>query len=623
MNAADIFAQMRDSPIAPWALPRAIINSMSSPQLSHEPDLVYNARNLNIPIPVDDALKSFAGPLLDTPAARAKRAGPAQTMPHDYSDPQWGHIEQIVAQSYNNPSLARALARLRMFGEKSNSDQVNKRTGASTPYQISAETRQGIMKQHGFDPWANAENAVRGAAIAATTYTGAKANFDDPTVLAKAAGGYFGGAAGAANPFSGSSDGHETMKEYVSSVLGIPFQNPFDPKYSRMQMGELAAERKALLTPASMSINTGPAPEMPKPEDIPQTDFSASDQALQDMRPIEMSERDKMRRERQGYFKGIGQAMMNVSGNEGLGTFFLRLGGGALAGRAQAQDEIQREADKFDDKMSQFKAAVFSNDMNKARVHAQEAQAQVQSMNEYNLNNWKTKYERWLGNSSVDVSGTNFVVKQKNEDGTLNIRTVPIESAVDAAVAHSAGDVFQHMQGLDFAGRQQTTAMQNSLIGRAAIAAMSGPQSHEADAAAAAAPAFYGTFIAQNGLTGDLLGPTSAKDLETRVSQQLAAQQLVPGTKEYVDRHDRIVAVELAKIGLGSPEMMQKMMQVGGSANTFEALDAVQSRKVRTATDAKGIPTSSSTMNASDVFNDTQDNPWGNAALSQYGYSRY
>lgn len=617
MNAADIFGAIKDSPIAPWALPRQLIGMLSQPQGQNEPDIVYNMRNPNIPVPVAGDVANFFAPQLDTPAARAKRAMPAK-----YSDPQWGHIEQVVAQGYNNPTLAGALAKLRMYGERSNSDQVSSK-GARTPYQITPETRQGIMKQFGFDPWANAENAVRGAAIAATTYTGKNANFNDPNVLAKAAGGYFGGAAGANNPFGSGSDGGTTSNEYVNRILGIPFQNPFDPKYSQMQMGELAAQRKAMNTPFEFNTNIGPAPEMPKPEALPRTDFSQSDQALQDMKPVEMSEKDKMRRERQGYFKGLAQAMMNTSGNEGLGTFFLKLGGGALAGRAQAQDEIQARADRFEDKMAAWKAAVFSNDLQKAKISGAEAQAEVAQNNDYNMNNWKTKYQRWLGSGTVDISGTNVVVQEKKEDGTLSVRTIPIPGAVDAAIAQSAGQIFQHMQGLDFAGRQQTTAMQNSLIGRAAIMSMAGPRSNESDAAAAAAPAFYGTFIAQNGLTSDLLGPDGAKSLEDNVQKRLMGQQLVPGTKEYIDRHDKLIATELAKIGLASPDMMQKMMQVGSSANSFEALNAVQSAKTRTATDARGMPSTSTTMSTADTFDDSSNNPWGNAALSQYGYSRY
>jgi hypothetical protein len=80
-------------------------------------------------------------------------------MPTSYKDPNWTKIEAAVA-----PASAQMLQNIREKGEQSDSDQVNAQSGARTPYQITAQTRQGIVKKYGYDPWASPENAVKGAA---------------------------------------------------------------------------------------------------------------------------------------------------------------------------------------------------------------------------------------------------------------------------------------------------------------------------------------------------------------------------------------------------------------------------------------------------------------------------
>jgi hypothetical protein len=418
----------------------------------------------------------------------------------------------------------------------------------------------------------------------------------------RAVGGYFGGAKGAANPFSTDirDANGQSVGGYTAQVMGPHTQmpipgllNPYDQTYDKMAMGELGAERKALLTPFSATVNTGPAPEMPKPEDLPKTDFSKADAALEAMRPIEMSE----------------QAMMRSPGDEGLGTMLMHMGAGALGGRQHARDEIRDEQDKFDEKMSRFNAAIYQNEMGKAQVAHSEAVAQVQQNNEYNLNNWKVAYDRWSKNSNIDISGTNAVITQRDDkNGTMSVRTLPIQSAVDAAIAHDAAGVFQTMGGRQLAAQSQITGMTNALMGRLAINQMmgNGGANGVADAGAAAAPAFYGTFIARNGLTGDLLGPDGAKSLEQSTQKTLIGQGLQPGTREYMDRHDRIIATEIAKLGLKDPNMMQRIMTVGAPADTFNNMSRYYGRNESTRTDGMGRTSTSTTYDgsAADIFGD-------------------
>ena len=388
--------------------------------------------------------------------------------------------------------------------------------------------------------------------------------------------------------------------------VGSLMQNPYDPTFDKAALNTLQAAHRGALTPWSTSMNIGPAPQLPKPEAIPTTDFSKADAALEAMRPVEMSEQERLRRERTGFFQGIAKAMMQANPNDGLGTFLMRLGGAALGGRMAARDEIEQEQDKFDERMARFNAAVFQNEWQKARIVHEETTAQINQNNEYNQNNWKVAYDRWLKNGAVDISGSNVVKTFTDEQGNRTVSVVPITPAVNAAFAQQYANIFSSMGGRQMAGQQQITGMTNAIIGRAAIQAMSGGGSAaaaEADGAAAAAPAFYATYIATNGLTADLLGDDGAKSLEESVGKQLMGMGLQPGTKEWLDRRDRMVANELAKLGIASPDIMKKMMGIGSVAGSFEALDAVNSRKLRRTTDPKsGLTTETETMNAADVF---------------------
>lgn len=55
------------------------------------------------------------------------------------------------------------LAAVRKRGERSNANQVSS-AGARTVYQIIPQTRDGIVRNYGFDPWSSPESAAMGAA---------------------------------------------------------------------------------------------------------------------------------------------------------------------------------------------------------------------------------------------------------------------------------------------------------------------------------------------------------------------------------------------------------------------------------------------------------------------------
>jgi hypothetical protein len=182
------------------------------------------------------------------------------------------------------------------------------------------------------------------------------------------------------------------------------------------------------------------------------------------------------------------------------------------------------------------------------------------------------------------------------------------------------------MAGREMAGQQQITGMTNALVARSAIQQMQTRAGGDpvADAAATAAPAMYGTFIAKNGLVGDLLGSDGAKSLEKDVQKRLMGANIIPGSQQYTDAHDRMIATELAKMGIADPTWMKKMIQVGGVMGSFNAADAVQKARTTTSTDAKGMQSTRTTQpaytgdNAAQLFGGT---PEANQALAPYGYT--
>jgi hypothetical protein len=633
-SAADIFRMMRDSPIAPWA----VFNQLQNlPQGNYEPNAIYRARTLNVPVGVQGPTGSAApirndlglSEALGVPALQSKPAAKptaASVFPNSFNDPAYQKAIQSAATVV--PIPADLLSDIVKNGERSNADQTSS-VGAKTPFQITPETRAGIIKNYKIDPWANPQNAALGAAYVLWEQAGKPktASWDQAT-RARAVGGYFGGAAGAANPFGSLSDGGTTVGEYTQRVLNgdtkLPFPalNPYDPTMDQNALAEIENERKALMQPSHFSVaGPGPAPELPKPEALPTTDFSQADADLQKLKPIEMSAKESLTRERDGFFKGIAQAMMNMPANEGLGTFFMRLGGAALGGREQARDEIRKEQDKFDDKMAQFQAAVYQNDLAKAQTLHGEAVAQVNQNNQYARDNWSVAYDQWKGAGGVvNISGTNAVVTRKDANGNMTADVLPIAGAVNAAIAQQRAQMFGSIGGRQFAGNQQITAMTNALSARAAIESMSGGASKESDAAVAAAPAMYSTFLVTHGGVGDVIGADGLKSLEQNIQKQLVQSQIVPGSKDYIERHDQMMATELTKLAIASPDIMKKMMQAGSAMGSFKAAEALDASKTSTRTDDRGrTTTTTSAPAAADMFSSDDFND----QLASHGYSRY
>jgi hypothetical protein len=86
----------------------------------------------------------------------------AQDTPNSYKDPFWQGLASNTEEKLGLPKGI--LQSVLLYGEKSNADQVSE-AGAKTPFQIIPQTRQGIIKNYGIDPYLSPALASEGAGL--------------------------------------------------------------------------------------------------------------------------------------------------------------------------------------------------------------------------------------------------------------------------------------------------------------------------------------------------------------------------------------------------------------------------------------------------------------------------
>lgn len=82
--------------------------------------------------------------------------------PTSYKDPFWQDLASSTEEKLGLPKGV--LQSILLYGERSNADQVSS-AGAKTPFQIIPQTRQGIIKNYGIDPYLSPETAAEGAGL--------------------------------------------------------------------------------------------------------------------------------------------------------------------------------------------------------------------------------------------------------------------------------------------------------------------------------------------------------------------------------------------------------------------------------------------------------------------------
>lgn len=530
-------------------------------------------------------------------AVKAGAGRPRSLFPEKFDDPAYDAAEANAARITGVPQ--ELIRSIRLNGERSNASQVST-AGAQTPYQVIPNTRQGLIKNYKVDPYKDPTNAALGAAYVLWEQAGRPpAGKWGPEQMQRAAGGYFGGAAGANNPFGNLSDGGTTVGNYTQRVLGpntglaAPFVTPNPANMFQGQaLGELQTAQNQALQPFQTTIQRPPMPEMPAPTPGVKSDFSSANQWLADMKPVAMTEYDKLKQERRGWFAGLAQGLANSPEGVGVGRLFAMMGGGALAGRMQAQDDIQKLDDRFEQRMALWKQAMFSNEFQQAQIHTAEAQRDVDNMDRYALGKWKNAVDQWRSDNNVTMQGDALVSTTADANGNLTVTRLPVASAVNSAFALRRAELYSGMGNQMFQGQSMVSQANNSLVGSYAGALLSQSlsmgQHDDAAAAVVAAPAMYATQVAQMGKEAEIVGEDGAKSLNERVDQNLQRMGLMPGSKDYTERRERMVAEELVNLSVMDPQYFKKLQTAGRAADLFNASDRYYGRRERRSVDSRG-----------------------------------
>lgn len=153
---------------------------------------------------------------------------------------------------------------------------------------------------------------------------------------------------------------------------------------------------KLLSTPFSAQMNYQPLPDRPKPTELQAPDFSAGNAAFEQIRPTNPFDdpREVGRIQRRGYFKGIGQAMASLSGGEGIGTLLMRLGSGALMGRAAGDDQVEAKQEEFDREMRAFNLALANRSDQQAVTSANILNQNIAQRNQYAEAIWQDNVQQ-------------------------------------------------------------------------------------------------------------------------------------------------------------------------------------------------------------------------------------
>lgn len=538
-------------------------------------------------------------------AAAAPKPTASSVFPTSFADAKYDELERLYGGD-----VAPLLKQIRMQGERTNYGPQgdpryqNARTGAYTPYQITSKTRELFMNNPGFrfDPWSSPENAVKAAAQILREHGGIK----NP---AAAVAGYFGGARAAANPNASFGDGNLSVNQYVNRVLyggqGQPgtLQSPFDPRYAQQAMSYLDQAKQAAMQPTQTVFNGDPMPELPAPTPVPKTDFAAADAALEQLRPVEMAEREMKDIQWKNFWGGIGRAMASSPSGEGLGSFFLRLGGGALMAKGAAGDEIQQRKDAYDAKLAKFNAALYEHNFTKAQVVHNELVMDWQANQQYVANKFQQALGVWQANTKVQLVGNQLVNQYTDpKTGNVTVSTVPLKSLIEADDARDRANISMSMFGQQNSANAQVTGIGNRIqgqivLGQAAQALADENTSPDERAAAAAfGPLSTVKYVVDKQLMSSILGPDELESMNEDIMTQLASTGMMAGTKEW-NAAFREAAIGRMLIAIQDKPTFERMMsQFGQAADLYGAYE----RSINTTTTAQ-----SRTKAGNQVFTNT------------------
>ncbi len=192
----------------------------------------------------------------------------------------------------------------------------------------------------------------------------------------------------------------------------------------------MAAQDRAaalMMKPFDATYTETPLPERPKPEEQQAPDFSASDAAFEQARPVNPFDdpKEKVRIQRQGFFKGIGQAMAALSGGEGIGTMLMKIGAGGLAGRSYGDERVEEKEAQFERSMQAYNLALANREEGKATTLANVLNANIQTRNQYADQLWQDNVKE-IQRLNPQVVGGNLVTFSKGENGQTTMHMQPL-----------------------------------------------------------------------------------------------------------------------------------------------------------------------------------------------------
>lgn len=213
-------------------------------------------------------------------------------------------------------------------------------------------------------------------------------------------------------------------QNYVQSVMGRMGQlaqgfGTAPPAFNAAPFQQAMAAQDAaaalLSQPYSAELQRTPLPERPAPAELQAPDYTAGDAAFAQTAPKNPFDdpKEAVRLQRQQYWKGLGQAMASLSGEEGIGTMLMKLGAGALIGRARGQEMVDAKEEEFQKQMQEFNRALASRNDQKATAAANILNQNIAQRNQYNEAIWSDNV-REIEKFQPNVVGDKLITYKKD-----------------------------------------------------------------------------------------------------------------------------------------------------------------------------------------------------------------
>lgn len=382
---------------------------------------------------------------------------------------------------------------------------------------------------------------------------------------------------------------------------GLPaFSNPFDPSASIAAGGLLDAGAKAAMQPESITQAFAPAPQLPEPKFAAAKDYTAQDAALAMLKPVELAEVQQEKIKRNSFFQGIAQAMSSISPDAGLGQILLKLGAGALAGKAAAGNEIQARMDSFDEKMAKYNVAVYNNEAGRADELYQVAQNEAAAMNQFGMLKYQAAMQEYNKNNFVSVQGDAIISSRTGADGKVTTTRTPFKAPIQAGLMAAKAGLMQNIGQQQFQGNSMVASAQNGLIAGMAAQEYTLGLNQKASAANAAneralieLPGYVAGNVVGSGLAQSVIGDDKWEEFSTEADKRVQSMGLMLGSKEYAEAMQEVQATMLTTIAMaGDPGFNKRLFSAGNSAEQVLQGNRRAERKVTTRSSARGTTTS-------------------------------